>query len=60
MPFCGRLSESRISVVWSLKGPLYRAAHSGPLREDTRREVKNMLSACLVALRRSENWLFSR
>ena len=29
---------------------LYRAALSGPLREDTRQEVENMLSACLVAL----------
>ena len=29
---------------------LYRAALSGPLREDTRREVENMLSACLVEL----------
>ena len=31
---------------------LYRAALSGPLREDTREEVENMLSACLVALNR--------
>ena len=31
---------------------LYRAALSGPLREDTREEVKNMLSACLIALDR--------
>ena len=31
---------------------LYRAALSGPLREDTRAEVENMLSACLVALNR--------
>ena len=31
---------------------LYRAALSGPLREDTRQEVKNMLSACLIALNR--------
>ena len=31
---------------------LYRAALSGPLREDTRQEVENMLSACLVALNR--------
>ena len=29
---------------------LYRAALSGPLRDDTREEVENMLSACLVAL----------
>lgn len=29
---------------------LYRAALSGPLREDTRQEVENMLRACLVAL----------
>ncbi len=29
---------------------LYRAALSGPLREDTRQEVKNMLRACLVTL----------
>ena len=29
---------------------LYRAALSGPLREDTREEVENMLSACLAAL----------
>lgn len=31
---------------------LYRAALSGPLREDTRQEVENMLRACLVALNR--------
>ena len=31
---------------------LYRAALSGPLREDTRQEVENMLSACLIALNR--------
>ena len=30
----------------------YRAALSGPLREDTRQEVEDMLSACLVALNR--------
>ena len=29
---------------------LYRAALSGPLREDTREDVENMLSACLDAL----------
>ena len=29
---------------------LYRAALSGPLHEDTRQEVENMLNACLVAL----------
>ena len=29
---------------------LYRAALSGPLREDTRQEVENMLNACLVTL----------
>ena len=29
---------------------LYRAALSGPLREDTREDVENMLSACLAAL----------
>ena len=29
---------------------LYRAALSGPLHEDTREEVENMLSACLVTL----------
>lgn len=29
---------------------LYRAALAGPLRDDTRQEVKNMLSACLVSL----------
>ena len=29
---------------------LYRAALSGPLREDTRQEVENMLNACLVKL----------
>ena len=29
---------------------LYRAALSGPLRDDTRQEVENMLNACLVAL----------
>ena len=29
---------------------LYRAALSGPLREDTRAEVENMLNACLAAL----------
>ena len=31
---------------------LYRAALSGPLRDDTRREVENMLRACLVVLNR--------
>ena len=31
---------------------LYRAALSGPLRDDTRREVENMFNACLVALNR--------
>ena len=31
---------------------LYRAALSGPLREDTRQEVENMLGACLAALNR--------
>ncbi len=31
---------------------LYRAALSGPLRDDTRQEVENMLSSCLVALAR--------
>ena len=31
---------------------LYRAALSGPLRDDTRQEVENMLNACLVALNR--------
>ena len=30
---------------------LYRAALSGPLREDTRTDVENMLNACLVALK---------
>ena len=29
---------------------LYRAALSGPLLDDTRQEVENMLSTCLVAL----------
>lgn len=29
---------------------LYRAALSGPLRDDTRQEVEDMLNACLVAL----------
>ncbi len=29
---------------------LYRAALSGPLRDDTREEVENMLRACLIAL----------
>ncbi len=29
---------------------LYRAALSGPLREDTREEVENMLDACLAML----------
>ncbi len=29
---------------------LYRAALSGPLREDTRQEVEHKLSACLVTL----------
>ena len=29
---------------------LYRAALAGPLRDDTRQEVENMLSACLAAL----------
>ena len=31
---------------------LYRAALSGPLRDDTRQEVEDMLRACLVALNR--------
>ena len=31
---------------------LYRAALAGPLRDDTREEVENMLSACLAALNR--------
>ena len=31
---------------------LYRAALSGPLHDDTRREIENMLSRCLVALNR--------
>ena len=31
---------------------LYRAALSGPLREDTREDVENMINACLVALNR--------
>ena len=31
---------------------LYRAALSGPLREDTRTEVENMLHACLIAVKR--------
>ncbi|MDE0686028.1 MAG: hypothetical protein OXI63_24145 [Candidatus Poribacteria bacterium] len=31
---------------------LYRAALSGPLCEDTQREVEDMLNACLVALNR--------
>ncbi len=31
---------------------LYRAALSGPLREDTRTEVENMLRACLIAVKR--------
>ena len=31
---------------------LYRAALSGPLRDDTRQEVENLLSACLIALNR--------
>ena len=29
---------------------LYRAALSGPLREDTRQEVEHKLNACLIAL----------
>lgn len=29
---------------------LYRAALSGPLRDDTRQEVEDMLNVCLVAL----------
>ncbi len=29
---------------------LYRAALSGPLHDDTRQEVENMLSGCLVVL----------
>ena len=29
---------------------LYRAALSGPLREDTQQDVENMLNVCLVAL----------
>ena len=35
-----------------MKGSLYRAALSGPLRDDTRQEVENLLSACLVTLNR--------
>ena len=35
----------------SLAVNLYRAALSGPLREDTRTDVENMLNACLVALK---------
>ena len=31
---------------------LYRAVLSGPLRDDTRQEVENLLSACLVTLNR--------
>lgn len=31
---------------------LYRAVLSGPLRQDTRQEVENMLGACLAALNR--------
>ena len=31
---------------------LYRAALSGPLREDTREDVENMLNACLATLNR--------
>ena len=31
---------------------LYRAALSGPLRDDTREDVKNMLNACLASLDR--------
>ena len=31
---------------------LYRAALSGPLCEDTREDVENMLSACLITLNR--------
>ena len=31
---------------------LYRAALSGPLRDDTRQDVENMLNACLVTLNR--------
>ena len=31
---------------------LYRAALSGPLREDTRQEVESMLRACLITLNR--------
>ena len=31
---------------------LYRAALSGPLRDDTRQEVESMLKACLVMLDR--------
>ncbi len=30
----------------------YRAVLSGPLREDTREDVENMINACLVALNR--------
>ena len=32
---------------------LYRAALSGPLRDDTRQEVESMLKVCLVALNHS-------
>ena len=34
---------------------LYRAALAGPLREDTREDVENMLSTCLIALNRQKN-----
>lgn len=37
---------------------LYRAALSGPLRDDTRQEVEDMLSACLVALNRQPTKTF--
>ena len=33
---------------------LYRAALSGPLRDDTRRDVENMLNACLTSLDRQQ------
>ena len=29
---------------------LYRAALAGPLREDTRKDVENMINACLATL----------
>ncbi len=57
MGFCGRMCESGFAGLESfercrpfMKPSLYCAALSGPLRDDTREEVENMLNVCLAAL----------